>query len=79
MQKDLVVVGGRRKSDLPTILLFGCAVHPDRIEADAYLVLRPLRKGSKPRLHDESGRVVIESGLKPGYIQFAPIELKRCS
>lgn len=77
--RDLVVVGGRRKADPPSLLLFGCKLTHDKVEADAYLVLHQLRKGSKPRLTDESGRVVIDPGLKPGYIIWEPLALQRCS
>jgi len=72
-----VIVGGRRKADPPTLLLFGCTLTEETIRADAYLVLQPLRKGTKPRLIEEEGRVVIPTGLKPGYIKFEPIEMTR--
>lgn len=70
-------MGGRLKRDPPSLLLFGCNVGEDAIEADAYLVLRPLRKGTKPRVDQIGGKVTIPSGLKPDYIKWEPIRLAR--
>lgn len=39
----LIVLGERGHS--PHVLLLGCTVHPDRIEAKAYTVMAPLRRG----------------------------------
>jgi len=74
---DLIVVGGRLKSDPPSLLLFGCEVADDAVTADAYLVLRPLRKGTKPRVNGIGGRVTIPTGLKPDYIKWESIRLQR--
>lgn len=71
------MVGGRRVSDPPTLLLFGCKVTDTKLHADAYLVLRQLRKGTKPRC-ELGGRVVVPIGLKPAYINWEPITLDRC-
>lgn len=71
------MIGGRLKRDPPSLLLFGCDVDDDAISAHAYLVLRPLRKGTKPQVQEIGGRVVIPSGLKPGYIKFEPVRLTR--
>ncbi len=70
-------MGGRLKRDPPSLLLFGCTVGEEEIKADAYLVLHALRKGTKPRLKEIGGKVTIPFGLKPGYIIWEPIQLKR--
>lgn len=73
-----MVLGGRRKSDPPSLLLFGCEITDDVICAKGYLVKRTLRKGSKPRVQGERMRAEISVGMKPGYIIWEPLTLTRC-
>ncbi|MBZ9752724.1 hypothetical protein K7W42_17930 [Deinococcus sp. HMF7604] len=43
MQIPLIVLGERGR--LPQLSLLGCTVHPDRIEAQGYILHAPLKRG----------------------------------
>ncbi|CAM4237742.1 hypothetical protein [Deinococcus marmoris] len=60
----LIVLGERGHS--PHVLLLGCTVHPDRIEARAHIVQAPLRRGrTLSRMAEgQAGWTVPRGGLR---------------
>lgn len=77
IRKDLMVLGGPRLSDPPSLLLFGVIVHSDHVYAGAYLVKTKIRKGRVLRELEKGSdvRALILDRMEPGYIMWESIKL----